>query len=82
MVAVFLSMVDRTAFPTQSPSQIRSALAFSSRLESPTDSGATALCTAYSASSRETSARVLASVVTPARRAVMRPARTVASWSA
>ena len=50
MVAVSVSIADRTAFPTQSPSAIRLALAFSSRLESPTDSGATALCTAFSAS--------------------------------
>src|SRR5688572_7105468 len=65
MMAVSVSIADRTAFPTQSPSAICLALALSSGLESPTESAGTALCTAFSAYRRETSARVPASVVAP-----------------
>src|SRR4051812_501437 len=58
MTAVCVLIADRTACPTQSPTAIRWALVLSSRLESPTEFGSTALCTAFSACSRETSAVV------------------------
>ena len=69
MAAIMLSIACWTAFAAQSPSAIRLAFAFSSFLESPTEPGSTALCTALSASNSEISAPVLASAVAPARSA-------------
>ena len=77
MIVVFMSSIAaRTAVAAQFPSAIRMAFACISRLDSPTAPGPTALCNALSASSSETSAPVLGSVVVPLRRAPTRSART------